>query len=140
MYRQYCLLPAPKHVLKMIISKFVVPVSDWRSVTRPNETTLSGVIKFSTSDNAMIGSDWFTVSRLPAIIPTFDLIWKLMRQMWLGVNFFVGSQAPSAKKSVSCLEKKYKKLGQCHPSSNKKTHKVRNENNQRYVCTRLSFP
>ena len=59
-------------------------------------------------------SDWFTVSRLPAIIPTFDLIWKLMRQMWLGVIFFfVGSQAPSAKKkkkSVSCLQKKYKKL------------------------------
>ena len=26
-------------------------------------------------------SDWFTVSRLPAIIPTFDLIWKLMLQM-----------------------------------------------------------
>ena len=28
-------------------------------------------------------SDWFTVhvSRLPAIIPTCDLIWKLMRQM-----------------------------------------------------------
>ena len=54
MYRQYCLLPAPKHVLKMIISKFVVPVSDWRSVTRPNEATLSGVIKFSTSDNAIL--------------------------------------------------------------------------------------
>ena len=98
MYRQYCLLPAPKHVLKMIISKFVVPVSDWRSVTRPNETTLSGVIKFSTSDNAMIGSDWFTVSRLPAIIPTFDLIWKLMRQMWLGVNFFCGKPGSVGKK------------------------------------------
>ena len=40
MYRQYCLLPAPKHIFKMIISKFVVPVSDWRSVTRPNETLL----------------------------------------------------------------------------------------------------
>ena len=26
-------------------------------------------------------SYWFTVSRLPAIIPTFDLTWKLMRQM-----------------------------------------------------------
>ena len=26
-------------------------------------------------------SDWFTVSRLPAFIPTFDLIWQLMRQM-----------------------------------------------------------
>ena len=54
MYRQYCLLPAPKHILKMIILKFVVPVSDWRCVTRPNETTLSGVIKFSTSDNAIL--------------------------------------------------------------------------------------
>ena len=31
-------------------------------------------------------SDWFTVSRLPAIIPTFDQIWKLM---WLGINFFL---------------------------------------------------
>ena len=40
-------------------------------------------------------SDWFTVSRLTAIIPTFDLKWKLMRHNF----FFVGSQAPSAKKS-----------------------------------------
>ena len=45
MYRQYCLLPAPKHILKMIISKFVVPVSDWRSVTRPSETTLGGDVR-----------------------------------------------------------------------------------------------
>ena len=44
-YRQYCLLPAPKHILIVIISKFVVPVSDWRSVTRPNETTLSGDVR-----------------------------------------------------------------------------------------------
>ena len=29
---------------------------------------------------------------LPAIIPTFDFIWKLMRQMPLGINIFVGSQ------------------------------------------------
>ena len=77
MYRQYCL-----HILKMIISKFVAPVSDWRSVTGPNETTLSGVI---------------TVSQLPAIIPTFDLIWKLMRQMWLGVKFFCGKPGPGMR-------------------------------------------
>ena len=38
-------------------------------------------IKLSTSDNAIQLSYWFTVSRLPAIIPAFDLIWKLMRQM-----------------------------------------------------------
>ena len=33
-------------------------------------------------------SDWFTRSRLPVIIPGFDLIWKLMRQMSLSINFF----------------------------------------------------
>ena len=29
-----------------LVSKFVVPVSVWRSVTRPSETTLRGVVRY----------------------------------------------------------------------------------------------
>ena len=54
-------------------------------------------------------SDWFTVSRLPAIIPTFDLIWKLMQQMsnFLGKPSFVDKQMDEKKaNSLSRLQKK----------------------------------
>jgi len=33
----------------------------------------SNSIKFSASDNAILASHWFTESRLPAIVPAFDL-------------------------------------------------------------------
>ena len=42
-------------------------------------------------------SYWFTVSRLPAIIPTFDLTWKLLWQILLGIRLFVGSQVSLTK-------------------------------------------
>ena len=48
-------------------------------------TFITCIIKFSTSDNAFLAF----LSRFPAIIPTFDLIWELMRQMWLGIQFFL---------------------------------------------------
>ena len=35
---------------------------------------------------------WFTRSRLPTIIPAFDLIWKWMHQRLLGIKFFKGGQ------------------------------------------------
>ena len=58
-----------------------------------------------------------------------------MRQMLLSIKFFAGSQVSSAKEwmkkadSVGYLQKKYEKLhcGQCRPSNNKKSHKVREE-------------
>ena len=45
--------------------------------------------------------------------------------VWLGVIFFVGSQAPSAKKKICELstEEIARNYGQCHPSNNKKTIK-----------------
>ena len=46
-----------------------------------------------------LSSDWFPVSRLPAIVPAFGLIWKLMRQMSLGIKCFRGSQVSSTEKS-----------------------------------------
>ena len=63
---------------------------------------------------------------LPAIIPTFDLYtWKLMRQMWLGINFFCGKRSSVGKKS---------KFGELSKEEIQEiTDKVRNENNQRYV-------
>ena len=42
-------------------------------------------------------SDWFTVSRLPAIILASDLIWKLMRQMSLGVKLLAESDRRQRK-------------------------------------------
>ena len=37
---------------------------------------------------------------LTAIIPAFDLIWKLMLQMSLSIKFFPGSQVSSTKKKM----------------------------------------
>ena len=86
-------------------------------------------------------SDWFTVSRLPAIVPAFDLnIWKLMRQMSLGIKYFTGCQMSSTEKSrykkansVSYLQKKYKKFSTMPSKEQEKSHKVRNEIIQLYI-------
>ena len=74
-------------------------------------------------------SDWFTVSRLPAIIPTFDLIWKLMRQM----SIFFHWEAKFCRQKMdekttnweSCLQRNTRNHGQCRPSSNEKAMKFR---------------
>ena len=49
-------------------------------------------------------SDWST------IIPTFDVIWKFMQQMWLGMEFFVGRQVSSKK--IGCKKNKQNKFGE----------------------------
>ena len=57
-----------------------------------------------------------------------------MRQMWLGVNCFVGSQAPSAKKVGELSTEEIQEItDNAIPVTTKNTHKVRKENNQRYV-------
>ena len=56
--------------------------------------------------------------------------------MWLGVKNFVGSQAPSAKKKKFgelSTEEIQEITDNAIPVTTKKKHKVRNENNQRYV-------
>ena len=58
------------------------------------------LIEFSTLDNAILLFDWFTVFRLAANIPTFDLMCKLLQQMALGIKgfFSVVRQVSSTKK------------------------------------------
>ena len=55
-------------------------------------SSTTSLIKFSASDNAILAF-WLvhciTVSWLPAILPAFDLIWKLMQRMSLGIKKFL---------------------------------------------------
>ena len=64
---------------KVIATKIILVLPD--IIITSTQTGYVLFIKFSTSDNAIPAFYWFTVSQLPAIIPTFDLIWKLMQKM-----------------------------------------------------------
>ena len=58
-----------------------------------------------------------------------------MRQMWLGVKFFCGKPGSVGKKKIDELptEEIQEITDNAIPATTKKPHKVRNENNQRYV-------
>ena len=60
-------------------------------------------------DNAILLFDWFTVFRLAANIPTFDLMCKLLQQMALGIKgFFSVVRQVSSTKKLHEPEKKRK--------------------------------
>ena len=57
-----------------------------------------------------------------------------MRQMWIGVKFFCGKTGSVGKKIGELSTEEIQEItDNTIPVATKKTHKVRNENNQRYV-------
>ena len=76
--------------------------------------------------------DWFTVLRLPAIIPVFGFKWKLMRQTSHGINslFLVGSQVSWTKKMDEREKNKFCELF---------TEEIKNQSAVMLMLTLLSF-
>ena len=57
-----------------------------------------------------------------------------MRQMWIGVKNFCGKPGSVGKKIGELSTEEIQEItDNAIPVATKKTHKVRNENNQRYV-------
>ena len=94
---------------------------DLLKLERSSSTSL---IIFSVSDNAILAF-WLvhciTVSWLPAIIPAFDLIWKLMQWMSLGIkNVKFRWHKIDKKEKTDPVKRNTRNNLQCRPSNNKK--------------------
>ena len=100
------------------------------------------IIKFSTSDNAILAFWWV---HCISVTSHYTCVWPHMEINAANVKLFVQSQVLSTKKwmrketnSVSFLQKKYKKLRTIPSQKQRKGHIVQNENIQWYVS--VKFP
>ena len=103
---------------------------------------ISWIIKFSTSDNAILV---FWLVHCISVSSHYTCVWLYMEINAANVKLFVRSQVLSTKQwmrketnSASFLQKKYKKLRTMPSQKQRKGHIVQNENIQRYVS--VKFP